>query len=132
MRATALVLGAVLAATACGDDSRTVAGDYRLRRGHSRTDTARADTARADASYSLWNTARPEDEAGWSGAVLRIGWDVQKIVVLRAPPSSPYGAAAGWMVIDVKSGTRSPILTEAQLRQRADVTRLPIYRADSA
>jgi hypothetical protein len=127
MRATALLLMSVLTLTACGDGSRTLAGDYRLRRGYSQPTVGRIDTV-----YSLWDTARPENEAGWDGAVLRIGWDARKIVVLRGPPSSPYGAAERWMVIDADRGTRSLVLTEAQLRRRTGAAHVPTFGADSA
>ena len=51
MRSTALLLISVLTLTACDHDSRTLVGDYRLRRGYTRTDAGRTDTV-----YSLWDT----------------------------------------------------------------------------
>lgn len=103
-----------------------VAG-FRLRQSYSHQGAGPIDT-----SYSLWNTARPENEAGWSGKVVRIGWDARRIIVLRAPPSSPYGERGGWMVIDAEHRTQSAVMTLTQLQQRPDLHQINIYRADSA
>lgn len=130
MRIASLSLISMLAVSvlsACDANSHKVAGDYRLRRVPTPPGVTSIDT-----SYFLWDTARPENEVGWSGAVVRIGWDAAHIVVLRASPSQTRGFAAGWMVIDVGGGTHSGILTEEQLRQLPAAAHIATYRADSA
>ena len=122
-----LSLCAVLTLNACDSNSRRIEGTYRLRRISTHTGVSPS-----NASYFLWDTARPENEVGWSGAVMRIGWDARYILVLRAAPPTPYGAAAGWMLIDVEHGTPSAIMTAEQIRQRPDIARIATYRADSA
>ena len=118
---------AVLTLGACDPNSRKIAGNYRLRQTSTRSGVTPADT-----SYFLWDTARPENEVSWSGAVVRVGWDAQHIVVLRASPPTPYGFSAGWMLIDVGQGTHSGIMTAEQLLQRPDIAHITTYRADSA
>ena len=99
---------------------RGLVGDFRLVKGAGGT------------SYQLDDTRQPENQLGNQGAVVRIGWDAHHIVVLRASPSSPYGFAAGWMLIDVDGGKYSGPLTAEQLRQRPDAAHIVSYRADSA
>lgn len=127
MRGRALLVVPLLALAACDSGSRKLAGDYRLRQGFMRSAAQKIDTV-----YSLWNTARPENEAGWSGNVVRIGWSGRAIVVLRAAPPTSYGHPAGWTVIDVGSRKESPVLTDAQFQQHRDSAQLTTYRADSA
>ena len=111
---------------ACHDGARKLVGDYRLRQ-----TTAPATGGGVDTSYFLWNTARPENEVAWSGAILRIGWDAQHIVALLAPPNTPYGIKEGWMVIDLSRGTHVAALTDAQLQQQPGVAQIKTVRSDS-
>ena len=111
---------------ACGQRSRGLAGDYRLRQLVSAPAAVTADT-----SYGLWNTARPENEAGNAGNVLRIGWNAHEIIVLRSAPRSPYGPGAGWSLIDVDHGDTT-LLTAVEAARRVSLERIVVYRADSA
>ena len=111
---------------ACGRGSRGLAGDYRLRQLVSAPAAVPADTA-----YDLWNTARPENEAGNAGNVLRIGWNAHEIILLRSIPRSPYGPAAGWSLIDVDHG-HATSLTAVEAARRAALDHIVVYRADSA
>lgn len=120
-------MATMLALSACDAHSRKIAGDYHLRQ----TLTPPGATS-TDTSYFLWDTARPENEIGWSGAVVRIGWDADHIVVLRSSPPAREGFGAGWMVVDVGRGAHSGILTEEQVRQQPAIAHIATYRADSA
>ena len=111
---------------ACHDGTRKMVGDYRLRQ-----TTAPTSGGSVDTTYSLWNTARPENEVAWSGAILRVGWDDQHIVALLAPPKTPYGIKEGWMVIDLSRGTHVAALTDAQLQQQPGVAQIKTVRSDS-
>ena len=118
---------AALALSACDPNSHKITGNYRLRQTFTKPGVIPSDT-----QYFLWDTARPENEVGWSGPVTRIGWDADHIVVLRATPSTPQGFGAGWMVIDAKHGTHSPTLTLDELRRQPGIANIATFRADSA
>ena len=111
---------------ACGQGSRPVAGNYRLRQLISAPGVVPADT-----SYDLWDTARPENETSNSGKVLRLGWNAHTIIVLRSPAPTPYGVPAGWSVIDVDRGKQA-LLAPSDAAGRAALQHIVVYRSDSA
>jgi hypothetical protein len=123
----AVVTMLALAVSACDPNSHKIAGNYRLRRTFTKPGVTPSDT-----QYFLWDTARPENEVGWSGTVMRIGWDADHIVVLRAAPPTPRGVGQGWMVIDAKRGTHSQALTLDELRRQPGVANIATVRVDSA
>ena len=101
---------------------RGLVGDFRLIR-------------EGEGIYKLMDTRQPENQLGNTGAVVRIGWDQQRILVeLLASPTrgTPWSNEAGWVVIDVDRRIVSPTLTEAEIRQRKDVARIVTYAPDSA
>jgi hypothetical protein len=101
---------------------RRLAGDFRLIR-------------EGDAIYKLEDTSQPENQLGNTGAVVRIGWDQQHILVERlASPTqgTPWSHEAGWVVIDLDQRIVSPTLTETELKQRKDVAHIVTYTPDSA
>lgn len=101
---------------------RRLAGDFRLIR-------------EGEGIYKLEDTREPENQLGNTGAVVRIGWDQQHILVERlASPAkgTPWSNEAGWVVIDVDRRIVSPTLTEAEIRQRKDVAHIVTYAPDSA
>jgi hypothetical protein len=123
----AIVTMLALTVSACDSNSHKIAGNYRLRRTFTKPGVVPSDT-----QYFLWDTSRPENEVGWSGPVMRIGWDADHIVVFRAAPPTPRGAGEGWMVIDAKRGTHSPALTLDELRRQPGIASIATVRADSA
>src|SRR3954466_14436145 len=101
---------------------RRVVGDFRLVR-------------QEDGIYKLQDTRQPENQVGNQGAVVRIGWDKHYILVQRlASPTkgTPWSNEAGWVIIDLDRGVASPTMTDAELRQRQDVTHIVTYAPDSA
>ena len=101
---------------------RGLVGDFRLIR-------------EGEGIYKLMDTRQPENQLGNKVAVVRIGWDQQRILVERlASPTrgTPWSNEAGWVVIDVDRRIVSPTLTEAEIRQRKDVAHIVTYAPDSA
>ncbi|MEO8909838.1 MAG: hypothetical protein ABI408_06370 [Gemmatimonadaceae bacterium] len=101
---------------------RGIVGDYRLVQADSQT-------------YELDDTTQPENQIGNSGAVVRIGWDSNNILVKRlASPTrgTPWSNDAGWSLIDVEHRKAPEVVTDAQIQQRADLSRITTYRSDSA
>jgi hypothetical protein len=102
---------------------RRIVGDYRLVRDDDKT------------TYKLDDTAQPENQLANTGAVVRIGWDKQHILVKRlASPTrgTPWSNEAGWVVIDVDQKKMSPTMTDAELQSRGDVAHLTTYAPESA
>ena len=101
---------------------RKVGGDFRL--------------FRQDAGiYKLQDTRQPENQMGNQGAVVRIGWDEHHILVQRlASPTkgTPWSNEAGWVMVDLDRKIVSPTMTDAELRQRADLSQIVTYSPDSA
>lgn len=86
-------------------------------------------------SYQLDDTRKPENQLGNQGAVVRIGWDEPHIVVKRlASPTrgTPWSNEAGWAVIDLDRHNVSKTMTDAEIRQRQDVSHIATYSPDSA
>jgi membrane carboxypeptidase/penicillin-binding protein PbpC len=116
-----VILTLVVLAVFAYPGGRGIAGDYRL--------------VRSGKEYHLYDTAQPENQLGNSGAVVRIGWDSQRILVKRlASPArnTPWSNEAGWVVIDVARKKVSPTMTDTELRQRPEITHIVTYSPDSA